>query len=372
MSDYNSLFLKLSSIFDNNDAQIFRKYENINKIYNQLIAINKKLYEYINFEKDDIQKFNIIIKLLIKLLEYFTVINKYNRSDIKYFNNKYFATINLYILALLHIGSNNKSNINYETNEIIYGGYNIFKFNIKNLYNYISKNAKFDNQLILLKDKFEKYINKLNDTNNLLLITQEFNNRNLKNCNIEKENYNVNDFIISFLLYYININDFNFINTFFSKIDIKNLTNISNTNKEMINIETENGLIHKLYNLIETGKFNCIFDYPDNFILTYNILFKGKHIIYHKKIQETSKETDLILLNFLALFEKQIDKLLIKNHISLNIDLKEKIKIIHDYGLNTIRFYDFKFFCELLYCIYYDENTFKNFILQQGADINNI
>jgi hypothetical protein len=373
MNNYNILFLKLSSIFDNNEAQIYKKYENINKVYNQLIAINKKLYKYINFEKDDTQKFNIIIQLLIKLLEYFTVIDKNNRSDIKYFQNKYFTTITLYILSLLHIGSNNKSNINYEENEIIYGGYNIFKFNIRNLYNYISRNTNFDNRLILLKNKLKKYIDKLNDTNNLLLITQEFKNKNLKNCNIEKEIYNVNDFIISFLLYYTNINDFNFINTVFSDNDIKHISSISNTNKEMVNIETENGLIHKLYNLIETGKFNCIFDYPDNFILTYNILFKGKHIIYHKELQETSKETDLVLLNFLALFEKHINKLLIKNYISLNIDLKEKIKIIHDYSLNTTRFYDFKFFCELLYCIYYDENIFKNSILQQDAVIiNNI
>jgi hypothetical protein len=342
----------------------------VNVIINYLIACHKNLIEKLKVYKTQDDFYFYLSKFFIMIFDYFPKISKNNRIDIKYFQNTNIKNINTYILSMLYINSGNIT-LTYEEKRMIGGGYDTI--NIADYYEYISTKIKKEKnkKLILLEQYLRKYINKLNDTSNLFLINYVMENiYNLKKYNY-KNNYNITDFILSFILYYTNINDFNLTNSEIANLStIKHLTKFHN---DRYNIETENGLIHNLYNLIETGKFNCIFDYPDNFILTYNILFKGKHIIYHKKMQETSKETDLVLLNFLALFEKQIDKLLLQNKIIYKNNFKEKINIIHKKEFNAKRFYDFKYFCELLYNILNNnENSLKSNIIEFVENVRDL
>ena len=83
------------------------------------------------------------------ILDYFPKINKYNRSEIKYFQNSRIKNINTYILSMLYIGSSN-TNLSYEEKKFI-GGSNK-KINIKDYYNHIPDNILNDK----LNDKIKK------------------------------------------------------------------------------------------------------------------------------------------------------------------------------------------------------------------------
>jgi hypothetical protein len=299
-----------------------------------------------------IGKFNLIIEFLTNIIDYFYIINKPNHKTIKFFLNKF----SLYYLI--------KTLIFYERNqEILYGrqkyyqNINKYMINLNEFMIYFRahrinpKHNEIFDSLNKMIEKF-KFLNGKNQLSKLefaqyipdnTLYVGDINNL-FADYN-EHKIYSVNDFILSFILYYYNIND---ISTFFTL-----------NNDEPINYIITDQIDRKIMkknnrNIFEIGTFNDLLLYPNiNYNLSLLILISSKHII--ARIDNSNiRMTELLFLNFLSNFEKDIIKNLYKfqrevSTINNNIINLHKISFDH-------YFYDFKFFVDLLYLIQINQN----------------
>jgi hypothetical protein len=379
------------------------------KLFIAYMTCHKYLMNEINKTKTDDECYELLDYLFNFLIETIPEIDKdhkEHKEDIKYFTNR-LSGIYMYTLVLINFMNNNEYNIKYNENQNIYkneflnpqliikqnimkhqtGGYYSRKINIKSYYDHIPNNLR-------LKKILENFINKLNSTKDLYLLNTTLISYSNYNPGLYDDmiDYNINDFILSFLIFYQNLNDFNCINTFLNKIypdgyiDIYKITEdiIDRDLRDFCEYIYERPLKHNIYNLLESSQLNSLFKYKENFPLTLNTIIRCKHLIYHKPKFDNNEEFLFMFFNFLACFEKNIDKELIKNEYKVrkifkkqnnvllkfkenmqlsnqnynqfyqksNIEIiKEKINQIHNNKINNNYFYDFKYFTELLYCI---------------------
>ena len=387
--------------FKDDNKQIYFK-----KLFIAYMTCHKYLMNEINKTKTNDECYELLDYLFNFLIEIIPEIDKERKEDIKYFTNR-LSGIYMYTLVLINFMNNNEYDIKYNKNQNIYkneflnpqsiikqnimkqqiGGYFSKKINIKNYCNHIPNNLK-------LKKILEKFINKLNSTKNLYLLNTALISYSNYNPGLYDDmiDYNINDFILSFLVYYQNLNDFSCINTFLNKIYPDGYINIYKITEDIIDIPLldfcenieKHPLKYNIYNLLESSQLNSLFNYKENFPLTLNTIIRCKHLIYHKSKFDNKEELLFMFFNFLACFEKNIDKELIKNEHKIrkifkkqnnvllkfkenmqlsnqnynqfyqksNIEIiKEKINQIHNDKINNNYYYDFKYFTELLYCL---------------------
>jgi hypothetical protein len=334
--DYNDIFLfELLNIPKNNllfllkveKKMITKKYSFYNLTNSFYTTNNLKIFVKVNYnllekytiENNSIPDSDIFFKLLklnfIKKIDLNSnfistiCLNNKNIKDISLTTTNFIIDFNIIKFYNLFIDLNkNKINTNFEYSSInINGGvllYDITYFMIDELINYVIKNKKKINKvLIITKNNAKLWNNKLQyyKINNIKVVNYDINNNENSN---DINNSNTYDLLI--------------VDNYFYKVDIK-YKNIIICSDNLNNIS-----INSLLNILDTY-YNINFS---NYILTYDILYKIiKNILfirnYKKKFNYNIK---LKTINTLSLYNfsniNDIDKAHFNNKCHCNICYK--------------------------------------------------
>ena len=317
-----------------------------------------------------------IINILYVIYNYLYEIVKLNREPTSKFFNNGISLILLMKCMILYETKNFWASDKYSKNRI----------NIKNFEDFFKDGYKELDEIKIQKKEeilkqINKMINKYEEIKNLQLVKIEFDQflkkeiskinhfEKFKNSfddyNTDKE-YSINDFLLAYVIFNMNINDISYKLSNLYKVEAQEKQEKKEIELYNIKDKVQNENIIKWinYNIFETETFDNLLNYPDfNYNLCLLTLICCKHIVYSKPIELlTPYSFKLLLLNFLAIFEKHINKIInenikIINENHLNIStLFEKVKFIYESKLTKQYLYDFKFFIDLLYLIINNQN----------------
>jgi hypothetical protein len=292
----------------------------MNTIYSKIDDFIKLIT--VDLQINEIKEVDYIIELNIKYHTFLNFIYSYNDEEfLKYFI--YFLSEYVKILS-------NNILFSYEM------------YNNKNLFYFITILSNFDNDIIkqekkiilnnlknqlkepLLNEMLKYFYSKLenqNDESQYFLL-----NTYLKSkydidlfFNMNKE-YNLNDFLLSLTLFYTNINCLFIKNTIFNddliNQDINNTPadNIfSDCNLNLLENKTFDKIIQDLRNNSKND-INKIF----RFQLSLITILKCKNLCYHYKLNRYDCRCEILLMNFLYNFEKNIRKTVKTENINIS------------------------------------------------------
>ena len=362
---------------------------------------NKYYYKLNKNEKntENIKRYEVTLDILSIIYKYLYNINKINKeSNVKFFYNN--TALYYLIFAMLDY----EYEINKPLTQMIYypdvpaNNYiNINEFKL-----YVEKCSEEDKdkneQLKDISNAIDKLINKWNEVKNLEIskiyylnfinrvlpkdfikennLNQTFNNYD------DKKLYSINDFLLAFTIYYMNIND---ICKFFTyKTDKSYYQNgkIKYTINTDISSSTGKKLKFDNYTIVEAFSFVPLLKTDNDYNLSLITLINCKHIIYHlSKTPLSGYLSKIVLMNFLSTFEKHIIKIIRSNNLKELSSLKENVKLIFEKQLPHNYLYDFDFFIELLYYIQSNKHEInkdigckneKIFEILKNPDINKI